>query len=178
MKVFDMSGTGEAKQTDPNVTNLDNGVKPAEQIDTNQNKELQKVITLDGPLSKIMSHALMVVYNKDAEAGKEAATEHVTMAGLMHRVAVKRTELLENEQKQSIYVYAYDNKNVNNHDLLQAIQKLEVDILPSREYDKHMIVVDTHQQADTKLDVVLEFARNVGIPVYLSMEKAINALTP
>lgn len=130
-------------------------------VEEQKPKEDDKVIVMDGPLSKIYTQALNIAYAKEA-ASASGQTD----------IKVVFPEEESKETKDSLYVYCCDASDITNSDAIDGTDKLRL-ALDSKKYNQAIVVMECHDKVTQAAGLLEQYAVNNKIKVIFRRELAI-----
>lgn len=166
MGIFNLSNVTEAAQKpvvqSENEFKAGQMVKPQEPEATQKSQDgdsKNKTVVMTGPLSKIYSEALHLVYGK----------ESINMVDPDEIDGVGGTTY--GEEDKELYIYTTDGDKMDGSEMVDAGDKLRV-ALDSKKYKKVLLAVEC-KTPSRKVALLHEMATSMGIDVVFSRRTAI-----
>lgn len=131
-------------------------------------EEDQKVVVMDGPLSKIYTEALNLALAKEAASASGQTDIKV--------VFDEDIEAQNEENRKALYVYCCDGQDMDIDGTIDATDKLRI-ALDSGKYKNVLVAMESKRGITTKAGLVDEFARKMGAQVVFSRNTALEAIT-
>lgn len=180
MGIIDTSATNEEKtidngsQVEVNETSTisnDGGeiVEKAEGEDKGQTKVL-----LDGPLSKVYTKALNLVYANEAANMFAAMVENAETTNTYEEEGKGENDEAHIEEK-NIYMYCCDGSDMDIEGLTEGSNKLRL-ALDSKKYDEIILAVEHRGSVNMKMGLLERFASDIGSKVCLSRFSALETI--
>jgi hypothetical protein len=144
----------------PILENKDEAITEKEVEGTDGYKNTDAKIVLSGPLSKIYTKALNLVY-----ANEDTGTELLTTD----------EELTEDDdQNTNLYVYCCDD-SLDSGDLVEATEKLS-QAMNSKKYKSVILSLESNGNMNNRIGLLDSFASEVGVKVCFSRNRALEAI--
>jgi hypothetical protein len=166
MGIFNLSNVSEPAQK--SVVQSDNEfkagqvVKPQEPVSGQgaQDGDVKsKTVVMTGPLSKIYSEALNLVYGKESMNMVDPEEIEVTNGQT------------DGDEDRSLYVYTTDGDNLDGDEMVAASDKLRL-ALDSKKYKKVLLAVEC-KTPSRKVALLHEMATSMGVNVVFSRYSAL-----
>lgn len=128
---------------------------------TQENPRTEKLVVVEGPLSKIYTDALNAVYAQESQAND----------------AIVAAQYLSNVQTRQpdVYVYASDVKSLDSGNINQEFESLRL-ALDSRKGGANVVVLESNGQVTKRLALLDNYARQKGSKVVYSRKAAMEAI--
>lgn len=123
----------------------------------------EKTVVMDGPLSKIYTQALNLVYAHEA-ASASGQTD----------IKVLFNEQTEEESVKDLYVYCCDGSELDSEDVIEGTNKLRL-ALDGR-YKNTLVVMESHAAIKPIAGLFEQYAATSGIRVIFQRENALEAI--
>lgn len=129
----------------------------------------QQTVIMDGPLSKIYTQALNLVYAKEASAASGAAGQ--TDVKLVFDEDIEKAT----DYHDALYVYCCDASSMDSNEAVKASDKLRL-ALDNKNIKKTYVVMESHRLVKPAAGLLEEMAVKLGIPVIFKRDIAIEAI--
>ena len=166
----------EAKKSDDQPAVAPEGTTaPAAQTE----KPREKMIVMDGPLSKIYTAALNSVYNKRRSEADSISTETQQMDAVMvadvHNLLEKK-EAAEKEGRivDPAYVYATDVNQIREQGVTEAFDEIRRAI--NHDDGAVVICIEQYGGIDNNLSILTDFLAETNAKVFFSRDATMNYL--
>lgn len=121
-----------------------------------------KLVIMQGPLGKIYTDALNLVYAQESQANDAVV------------VANELGEL--EEDSPDMFVYVTDSEYINKADISKEYGRLRL-ALDSKKFNKSVMVLESLGKINNKLVMLDEFARSKGMHVVYSRKTALEVIS-
>ena len=184
MGVFNLTGDGQVPEqqvpnqevdqttSESNVTNetpLDTEQKQGDQ----ENKE-EKFVILDGPLSKIYTAALNLVY------ANEGTSSMVSFLEAQHKSLTTAEDIEEDRlnsgnsvTEDGTYVYCLDSADLDGEGMILVTESLRE---AKKKYSKIVVAMENKQHVGSRAQLLMELCGDTGIDISFNRNSAINKI--
>lgn len=149
----------------------DASIKDAGQLTTQPPEEVsdpkseEKIVVMDGPLSKIYTQALNLAYANEA-----ASASGQTDVKILFDDTIEEN----GEPARDLYVYCCDSADIDNEDVIHGTDKLRL-ALDGR-YKQALVVMESHHAIKPIAGLLEEYACNTGVKVVFTRDLAIETI--
>lgn len=153
--------TDNTETQDPSANPSDTAPPPADPP-KEQGEGRPKLVVMQGPLGKIYTDALNLVYAQESQANDAVV------------VANELGEL--EEEAPDMFVYVTDSDYLSNADISKEYGKLRL-ALDSKKFGKSVMVLESLGKINNKLVLLDVFARSKGMRVVYSRKTALEVIS-
>lgn len=163
MSIINLSPEQEAPVQDKTLETIEQDTTDTKNVDSVDNTPEEKVVVMDGPLSKIYTQALNLAYANEA-ASASGQTD----------IKILFDDADNSESDKDLYVYCCDSSNIDTDDVIQGTDHLRL-ALDGR-YKQTLVVMESHSNIKPVAALLEEYAFKNGTRVVFSRDLAIEMI--
>ena len=130
-------------------------------------EEGNKVVVMDGPLSRVYTEALNLAYAKEAASASGQTDIKILFD--------EDIEAQDEENRKALYVYCCDGEQLDMSDTVQATDKLRL-ALDSGKYKKVLMAMEASKGISNSAGLLDEYARRNGVQVLFKRSTALESI--